>query len=166
MKTKKSNLLLQREVIEKKLRPWLSLRADLRPNSGWIKAIRGALGMSAQQLANRIGVAQPNVTAFEKRESEGTITLEALERIAAAMECKLVYAIVPKDEYSGLHDLLDHQSQQVAKMITSKVSHSMSLEAQSLSDEENQQSLVRVARDLKEKGDSRIWDIPLRKGKK
>lgn len=166
MKPKKSNLLLQREVIEKKLRPWLSLRQDRKPNSGWIKAIRGALGMTTKQLADRLGIAQPSVMALEERESLKTITLETLENAAHAMDCKLIYAIVPKEDYLSLNELLDRKSEEAAKAISKKVSHSMALESQGLSTEDNRSSFMRLAKELKEKMDSRIWEIPKRKGKK
>jgi hypothetical protein len=166
MKPKKSNLLLQREVIEKKLRPWISIRHDRRPNSGWIKAIRGALGMTAKQLADRMEIAQPNVVAFENREAKGTITLEVLEKAAQAMDCKLVYAIVPNDGYLSIDELLTQKSEEVAKAISKGVSHSMALEAQGLTPEDQRSTVSRLAKELKEKMDSRIWDSTPRKGKK
>ena len=50
------------------------------PVRGWIKAIREALGMTAEQLAKRLGVKQPSVVAFEQSEVKGTIELATLRR--------------------------------------------------------------------------------------
>jgi predicted DNA-binding mobile mystery protein A len=166
MKPKKRNLLLQRDVIEKKLRPWLALRQDRKPGSGWIKAIRGALGMTAKQLAERMGIAQPNVVAFEEREAKGTITLEALDKAARAMNCKLIYALVPNEDYLNLNEMIDRKAEDAAKLISKKISHSMALESQGLSAEDNRSSVQRLAKELKEKMDSRIWELPPRRGRK
>ena len=166
MKPKKSNLLLQREVIEKKLRPWLALRRDRKPSSGWIKAIRGSLGMTTKQLADRLGIAQPSVMDLEEREGRQTITLETLEKAARAMNCKLIYAVVPNEDYLSLNELIERKAEDAAKVISKKVSHSMALESQGLSTEDNRASLQRLAKELKEKMDPRIWETPKGKSKK
>ena len=56
--------------------------------------------MSTRQLAERVGVDQSNITRLEEREPSGHITLERLARVAKAMNCRLVYAIVPDDRFS------------------------------------------------------------------
>jgi predicted DNA-binding mobile mystery protein A len=160
MKPKKTNLLLQRQIIEKKLLAWLPIRSEPKPNSGWIKAIRGALGMTAKQLADRMGTTQPNIAAMEERESSGTITLETLEKTARAMDCKLIYAIVPNEDYLSLNEMLDHKAEEAAKLISKKISHPMALESQDLSAEDKLSSIQRLAKELKEKMDSRIWALP------
>ena len=76
------------------------------------------------------------------------------------------YSIVPNEDYLCLNEMLDSKAIEAAKEISKKVSHSMSLEAQSLSTEDSRLSAQRLAKDLKEKMDSRIWESPKRKGKK
>src|ERR1700694_2023283 len=66
------------------------------PMKGWIKAIREALGMTAEQLGRRLGVKQPSVIQAEKSEARGSIELATLRRVADALDCTLVYAFVPK----------------------------------------------------------------------
>ena len=65
------------------------------PVRGWIKAIREGLGMSTEQLAKRLGIRQPSVVAMEQSEAKGTIELATLRRVAEALDCTLVYALVP-----------------------------------------------------------------------
>ena len=65
------------------------------PVRGWIKAIREALGMTTAQLAKRLGVRQPSVVALEQSEARGTIELATLRRVAEALDCTLVYALIP-----------------------------------------------------------------------
>src|SRR5580700_8154301 len=66
------------------------------PIKGWIKAVREALGLTTAQLAKRLGVKQPSVVAIEQSEAKGTIQLATLKRAAAALDCTLVYALVPR----------------------------------------------------------------------
>ena len=57
------------------LRPFLS---TLRPERGWLRAIRQALGMTTAQLAKRLDVSQPRIVEIEKGEADRTITLKSL----------------------------------------------------------------------------------------
>ena len=65
------------------------------PARGWIKAIREALGMSTAQLAKRMGVRQPSIVGLEASEEKGSIELATLRRAAEAIDCTLVYALIP-----------------------------------------------------------------------
>ena len=65
------------------------------PVRGWIKAIREALGMSTAQLAKRLGIKQPSLVALEQSEAKGSIELATLRRVAEALDCTLVFALVP-----------------------------------------------------------------------
>lgn len=80
------------------------------PRKGWVAATREALGMSARDLGARLGIAPSNISRLEKREREGTITLDALRKAAAALDCEVVYAIVPRKARQapdGSDNLLD-----------------------------------------------------------
>lgn len=158
MKPKKEELKKQRQILEKKLEPWLELSREKRPPIGWIKAIRGALGMTTGQLARRLGINQAGVVRYEKREAEGKITLETLNEVARAMHCKVVYAIVPDDGFQSLEEILNHQAEATAKAIFKKVSHSMLLEKQEVGGKDKDSQQIRLANELKENLDSRLWD--------
>src|ERR1700674_4529583 len=71
-------------------------KRSARPQQGWLYAIRQALGMSRQHVANVMRVKQQSVVDFENAEANDRITLHNLRRVAEAMGCELVYAIVPK----------------------------------------------------------------------
>ncbi len=71
---------------------------DVRPpENGWISAMRKALGMSAEQVAKRKGVSRNAVYQAERSEKDGAVSLKQMERLAAAMGGKFVYAIVPDE---------------------------------------------------------------------
>jgi predicted DNA-binding mobile mystery protein A len=97
------------------------------PKDGWIRSIRQSLGMSAMDLGNRLGIARQSILALEKSELEGRIQIDSLKKVAEAMDCTLVYALVPK---SSLEDFVQKQIQKIAKENLIKVSHSMKLEDQ------------------------------------
>jgi predicted DNA-binding mobile mystery protein A len=100
-----------------------------RPNQGWIRAIRQALGMTTRQLAQRMGIAQGTLTGLEVSEMNGSIRLDTLRKAAEAMNCSLVYAFVPK---APLEEIVQEQARKVAAKQLSPVEHSMLLENQAL----------------------------------
>ena len=147
---------MQRQIIEKKLDNWGPLKSEKAPPSGWIKAIRGALGMTTYQLAKLMGVTQAAAIGYEKREADGKITLDKLSKAAEAMDCKLVYAIIPKDQYSSLNDIIDTHAEDFARKILKRTEHTMQLEKQGTGS--NKSELKKMVKELKDDVDSRIWD--------
>src|ERR1039458_422258 len=97
------------------------------PVPGWIKAIREALGMSTAQLAKRLAVKQPSVVALEQSEAKGTIELATLRRVADALDCTLVYALVPN---KPLEAMVRDRARAFARRRLEPVEHSMLLEDQ------------------------------------
>jgi predicted DNA-binding mobile mystery protein A len=67
------------------------------PPTGWIKAVRTALGMSLKQLGNKISITKQSLTDIERREKDGSITIKALREAARALDMQLVYGFVPND---------------------------------------------------------------------
>lgn len=65
------------------------------PARGWVRAIRQSLGMTTAQLAKRMGVRQPSIVGLERSEEKGSIELATLRRAAEALDCTLVYALIP-----------------------------------------------------------------------
>jgi predicted DNA-binding mobile mystery protein A len=97
------------------------------PVRGWIKALREALGMSTAQLAKRLGIKQPSLVALEQSEAKGTIQLATLRRVAEALDCTLVYALVPN---SPLETTIRDRARAFARRRRGPVEHSMLLEDQ------------------------------------
>ncbi len=125
----KKDISWKRDVLEQRLSR-LSPKDDYRcPNKGWLAAMREVLGMTAAQLGQRMGVSAANVTQLEHRERLKSIQLGTLEKAAAAVGCDLVYMLVPK---TSLEQFVQEQARKKAKEYFRSVSHSMSLEQQSL----------------------------------
>ncbi|WP_291307210.1 MULTISPECIES: mobile mystery protein A [unclassified Devosia] len=100
------------------------------PPKGWIRAIRNGIGMTGAQLGRRLGVAQQSVTAIEKSEENGTIQLQTLRKVADALGCRLVYAIVPD---TSLESMIQSRARELALKALTRVSHTMRLEDQATS---------------------------------
>jgi predicted DNA-binding mobile mystery protein A len=126
-----------------------------RPPRGWIKAIREALGMTTAQLAQRIGVSQPRVVAIEKAEKNSTITLDSLERAARAMDCRVVYALIPR---KPLGDLVEERALIIAGKRLQSMQHSMALEAQSIDKSDEEEQLRRLSEQLVKQAGSNLWE--------
>jgi predicted DNA-binding mobile mystery protein A len=125
-----------------------------RPYKGWIRAIRDSLGMTTIQLAQRLGVSQPRISAIEKNEVNNSLTLETLMRVAEALDCRFVYALVPN---SSLDDLVRQQARKVALESLSQVEQSMRLEDQEVMGAERQSQLEDLIDDLIAHDLRRIW---------
>lgn len=125
-----------------------------RPPVGWVRAIREALGMTTVQLGRRIGVVQSRVVDLEKSEVSGGITLRSLERAAHALDCRLVYALVPREP---LDSLVEKRALKRAREMVRSVSHSMALENQRVSPEVEEFQLRELAARLVEKSGSALW---------
>ena len=125
------------------------------PVKGWIRAIREALGMSGKQLAQRLKVSQPRIPRLEKDELTGSVTIKTMQQVAEALGCTFVYALVPR---TSLEDTLKGQARQVAQDSIKRVAHSMLLEAQSLSAEEQQKSLEAAIDELVREMPKELWD--------
>ena len=136
-----------REALERRLDSWRQLSSKgARPHSGWVRAIREALGMSAKDLAGRRGVAQSTITRIENSERTGRIQLDTLERAAEALGCELVYALVPR---KPLEAIVDERANELAARRLGQVAHTMALEAQGLSDDRLRAQLHLVAEQFK-----------------
>lgn len=144
-----------RKQLDKKLNSLKNSEALARPPRGWIKAIREALGMTTAQLGRRMGVSQPRASAIEKAEAAGSIRLKSLERAAHALNCRLVYALVPRES-------LEAQVQDRARGLALKhlraVSHSMALENQRVEDADELAHLERLAEALLNGPGSKLWE--------
>ncbi len=132
-----------------------SLRDTPPPRKGWIRAVRNALGMSGQQLGKRLGVTKMRVAAMEQAEVTGATSLKTLRRTAEAMDCVLVYALVPK---TALKETLLRQVRQKARQDMARASRSMALEDQALARDETDKAVETAAAALLDKMPKTLWD--------
>ncbi len=110
--------------------------------------------MSAEQLAARIGVTKPRVYEIEKAEISGSITLNSLERAAHALDCQLVYTLIPRQP---LQKTVEIRAMEIARERIRAASHSMSLEDQALDENEFSEHIERLAREILDQGGPEFW---------
>ena len=118
-----------RSRLDARLSPLRSLTGEPRPHTGWIRAIRQALGMSGRELGERLGVSQQTIPSIERSEEHETIKLETLRRTADALDCDLVYFLLPRH---SLDELVTEQAHRKAAEYLGPVEHHSRLEAQSV----------------------------------
>lgn len=123
------------------------------PPKGWIRAIRDALGMSALQLGTRLGMKPQSVADLEKSEAYGTIQLNTLRKAAEALDCTLVYALVPN---SSLEGAVRTRAREIARKELARIGHTMDLEAQGLSKADREAQIDEYVREHLRERD--LWE--------
>ena len=146
---------LTRMQLTDALRAFPSPDGATPPRAGWVRAIREALGMTQAQLGDRVHVSRQSVQDLEKAEAERRITLDSLDRLARAMGCRVVYALVP--ENGSLDDLRTRRADALAEALLKPTDHSMKLEAQGVSTIERERQRKVLAEALLRDSPRKLW---------
>jgi predicted DNA-binding mobile mystery protein A len=144
-----------RQRLDERLRPLRPTDRFQVPPKGWVRAIRDALGMTGRQFARRQGVSPQSIDALEKSEASGAIKLETLRRAAEALDCTLVYALVPNTE---LEQIVRERARKLAVSDLGRVAHTMNLEAQGTGNADLEARIEAYIRDSLRERD--LWEQP------
>lgn len=125
------------------------------PPKGWIRAVRDALGMTGVQFARRLHISPQSVDALEKSEATCSIKLDTLRRAAEALDCTLVYALVPNQSLEGA---VRTRARKIARRDLGRVAHTMKLEAQGTGDADLEARIDVYIRDVLKDRD--LWNEP------
>ncbi len=129
---KKARIAAQsRARLDERLTQYGTADRYLPPGRGWIRAVRQALGMTTAQLALRMGIRQPSIVNLEQSEEKGSIELATLRRAAEALNCTLVYALIPK---KPLEAMVRERARAFMRRRRGPVEHTMLLEDQQVKD--------------------------------
>lgn len=109
------------------------------PRHGWIRGVRDALGMPARVMAARLGVTEGAIFAMERSEAAGTIQLDTLRRAADALDCDVVYALVPR---GSLEEAVRTAGREALALHGTLVERTMLLEDQAVDPEERAAQLA------------------------
>ena len=150
-----ANTDLARKHLDRRLNHFEPPGEFVRPPRGWVRAIREAIGMTGEQLARRVGVSQSRIMAIEKAEAGGSITLSTLAKVAEALDCTLVYAIVPN---TSLDAIVNERARNVAGEQLARIDHTMRLEDQGVDAEDLLLERNRLAAELVRGNLRRLWD--------
>ncbi len=116
-----------------------------RPHRGWIRAVRDALGMSSAELADRLRVTHQAVSELERSEERETVQLNTLRRAAEALDCDLVYYLLPRKD---LDAAVEQQALKVALTHLEAIDHHSKLESQGVSESDQVAQLEDLIREL------------------
>ena len=141
-----------RQRLDERLSEFRRVVRSEPPIRGWTKAIRESLGMTTAQLAKRLGIKQPSVVAIEQSEVKGSIELATLRRVAEALDCRLVYAFVPK---KTLETTIRDRAGAWVRRRRAAVEHSMLLEDQMVEERNFEKRLDDIVRETNPK---LFWD--------
>lgn len=147
---------LQIDQLNSKMLVVASIKKITPPPIGWIKAVRTALGMSLQQLGKKISITKQSLADIERREKEGTITLNTLRDVAHGLDMELVYGFVPRD--GSLEALIDRKAKELATAIVQRSSNTMKLEDQANSGKRIQKAIEERTVAIKNEMPKILWD--------
>jgi predicted DNA-binding mobile mystery protein A len=133
-----------------------TLKQVATPPTGWIKAIRTTLGMSMQQLGNKLNITKQAILDIEKREKDGFITIKSLKEIARALDMQLVYGFVPND--GSLDALIEKRATELATKIVLRTNNTMKLEDQGITNERIKKAIKERAEEIKNEMPKILWD--------
>jgi predicted DNA-binding mobile mystery protein A len=119
---------LRVKQLDRALESLVTARLVPRPQKGWIRAIREAIGVSAGELGRTLGSSRQLPLQFEKAEARESITLKSLRSVANALDCDVVYALVPRA--GSVQKLMENRARNQAGKNVARVEHSMALEDQ------------------------------------
>lgn len=115
------------------------------PSEGWLAVLRKALGMSGAEVAARMGVSRNAVYQAERNERGGAITIAQMRKVASAIGCDVVYAVVPK---GSVGEVIRAQALRKAEARIRRAGAHMALEQQSLPGAETQRRIEALAEEL------------------
>ncbi|VAW60571.1 hypothetical protein MNBD_GAMMA11-509 [hydrothermal vent metagenome] len=125
------------------------------PPEGWLCTARKALQMSGARLAERLGVSRAQVSKTEKSELSGRVTIKTMQKMAEAMECRFVYAIVPE---KSVEEVITAQARKKAEAIVEYTHQHMMLEGQALSDRQIAFEVERLITNMVDQQPADFWD--------
>ncbi len=152
MNTKK----LIRDQLDKKIDKYSNLDEVVVPPEGWIYSIRQGINMSLRQLGQRMSITPQSVKEIEEREKNGSVSINVLKQVAAALDMKFVYGFIPSEK--SLEGMIEKRAEELAKSIVERTSIQMGLEDQKNSPERIAKAIKEKAIELKNDMPKMLWD--------
>lgn len=104
------------------------------PARGWLRAVREAVGLTQVDVATKAGVKRQSYAQFENAEERGSISIASLRRAAEAMDCELVYFVLPREAAARSYAVLAGVHDPMARHL-SATDQSMRIEGKERTDE-------------------------------
>jgi DNA-binding XRE family transcriptional regulator len=88
---------IARRRLDKELRYYRLAAKDKKPTDNLLRTVRQVMGIRISDMARELGVNRSVIFRMEQGEERGSISMNNVVRVASAMGCHLVYAIVPSN---------------------------------------------------------------------
>jgi predicted DNA-binding mobile mystery protein A len=154
MENKARTLLI--EQLDTKLSFFKVVEGVIVPSTGWVKSTRTALKMSLRQLGNRLNVTPQGICDMEKREANGTITINTLRELARSLDMRLVYGFIPNK--NSINEMIEVRALEIAKEIVGRTHVTMTLEDQQNSADRIAKAIAQKAEEIKKEMPKYLWD--------
>ena len=156
METVETMISLRRRQLDKQLKELQPFAQIPRPRMRMGLRTERYSGYVIPTISVAFGHRQPTITKLESSKAQEIISLKSLRKLAEAMDCTLVYALVPN--YS-LEKTLTQQAEYCATQLKRRVERAMSLEAQEQAFEEMDRGRLETAQRMVRNLDRKLWDI-------
>jgi len=154
MKSSKVQFFL--DETQDKLNPFSSLKSEIKPENGWVNAIRVSIKMSLRQLGERLHITPQGVRDLEKREKEGAITIKALKEVGRVLDMDLVYGFISR--HSSLEDMIEERAREIAEEVVLKARQTMPLDNSRKSENDIKKAIHQKTYEISSKMPSNLWD--------
>ena len=139
-----------------KLNPFSVLKSEIKPDNGWVNAIRVSIKMSLRQLGERLHITPQGVRDLEKREKEGAITINTLREVGRVLEMDLVYGFISR--HNSLEDMIEERAREIAEEDVLKTRQAMQLDNSRKSENDIKKAIQQKTYEISSKMPSYLWD--------
>ena len=144
------------DEIQGKLNPFSVLKSEMRPDNGWVNAIRVSIKMSLRQLGERLHITPQGVRDLEKREKEGAITINTLKEVGRVLDMDLVYGFISR--HNRLEDMIEERAREIAEEVVLKTMQTMQLDSSIKSKNDIKKAIDHKTYEISSKMPSNLWD--------
>ena len=154
MKSSKIQFLL--DDIQAKLNPFSVLKSEVKPENGWVSTIRISIRMSLRQLGERLHITPQGVRDLEKREKEGSITINSLKQVGRVLDMDLVYGFISR--HNSLEDMIEERAREIAEEFALRTWQNMQLDNTRQSENDVKKAIKQKTYEISSKMPSNLWD--------
>ena len=154
MKSSKVQFFL--DETQGKLNPFSVLKSEIKPDNGWVNAIRVSIKMSLRQLGERLHITPQGVRDLEKREKEGAITINTLKEVGRVLEMDLVYGFISR--HNSLEDMIEERAREIAEEVVLKTWQNMKLNNPEKPENDIKKAIQQKTYEISSKMPSNLWD--------
>ena len=142
--------------IQEKLIPFSVLKSEIKPDKGWVNAIRIAVKMSLRQLGERLHITPQAVRDLEKREQEGAITINTLKEVGRVLEMDLVYGFISR--HNSLEDMIETRAREIAEEVVLKTRQTVQIDNSRQTENDIKKAIQQKTFEISSKMPSNLWD--------